>query len=227
MAQPPANPPLSQASSTRDEVNVGNVSAGNNASSTIHTENYVPSITTPVPTGLGVVPAEVDPNKKRNTSFKITGVLPSRPPSNSDDDDADESTVTEDDVPDTVSIHTDSTTGNGPYPNDTDGNRPVSKPEGPSTIKRSPNVAPDERQGTPSQPSQSGPSSNTPAPAVSTQVNPVVPSTAGPRRNSKQVEGSGAKGAGDGKGGVLPSIKTGMALGYRFNIFVYDHKLGK
>ena len=223
MAQPPANPAVPQARSTGDEATVGNVSVGNSMSSSIHAENYVPSITTPAPTGLGVAAPEVDPNKKRNTSFKITGVLPSRPPSNSDDDDADESTVTEDDVPDTVSIHTDSTTGNGPNQSDIDGSR-VSKPIGPSAPKQSGNAIADERQATPNQPSHTGPSSNTPVPATSTQGNTA--SNAGQRRNSKQVEG-GNKGGGDGKGGVLPSIKTGMALGYRFNIFVYDHKLGK
>ena len=70
MAQPPANPPVPQARSASDETIVGNVTAGNNASSTIHTDNYVPSITTPIPTGgLGTVAPEVDPNKKRNTSF--------------------------------------------------------------------------------------------------------------------------------------------------------------
>ena len=221
MAQPPANPPVPQARSASDETIVGNVTAGNNASSTIYTDNYVPSITTPIPTGLGTVAPEVDPNKKRNTSFKITGVLPSRPPSNSDDDDADESTVTEDDVPDTVPIHTDSTR-NGPTSSDTDGNRPSSKAAG---TKHSGNVNPDERQATPSQPSQSGPSSNTPVPAASAQGNPGLPANNEKRRNSQQVAG-GTKGGGAGTGGVLPSIKTGMALGYRFNIFVYDHKLG-
>ena len=221
MAQPPANPPVPQARSASDETIVGNVTTGNNASSTIHTDNYVPSITTPIPTDLGTVAPEVDSNKKRNTSFKITGVLPSRPPSNSDDDDADESTVTEDDVPDTVPIHTDSNR-NGPTSSDTDGNRPSSKAAG---TKHSGNVNPDERQATPSQPSQSGPSGNTPVPAASTQGNPALPANNEKRRNSQQVAG-GNKGGGAGTSGVLPSIKTGMALGYRFNIFVYDHKLG-
>ena len=112
MAQTPANPAIPHTRHVEDTNRPTASIVNPTESSAVIADNNVPSITTPIPTGVGTSGTETDPNKKRNTSFKITGILPSRPPSNSDDDDADESTVTEDDVPDTVPIHVEST-GNG------------------------------------------------------------------------------------------------------------------
>lgn len=221
MAQTPVNPAIPHTIPV-DDTNRPTVSIVNPTdSSAVFAEGYVPSITTPIPTGAGG--AETDPNKKRNTSFKITGILPSRPPSNSDDDDADESTVTEDDVPDTVPIHVVST-GNGisavnveaPRANPRTNTSPASMQIENSNVE----------QKTVPQHIPTVPSSNITGDVASTITNSLLGSQVGQRRNSQQVVGA-SKGSGVGGSGMLPSIRTGMALGYRFNIFVYDHKLGK
>merc|ERR1712110_752758 len=102
MAQPPPNPanPQMQLVSGENNPNIIPSQGLTETSSTVADSNVL-STTTTIPSGAGSAAVDADQTKKRNTSFKITGILPSRPPSNSDDDDADESTVTEDDVPDT------------------------------------------------------------------------------------------------------------------------------
>ena len=223
MAQTPANPAVPHTRPV-DDTNRPTVSIVNpTESSTVVADCYVPSTTTPIPTGVGTGGTEADPNKKRNTSFKITGILPSRPPSNSDDDDADESTVTEDDVPDTVPIHVD-TTGNGIPAVNAETTRAIPRNIASPASKQTGNSSIDQKPAPQHVPTV--PSSNISAEVASTITNSVLGSQLGQRRNSQQVVG-GSKGGGVGGSGMLPSIRTGMALGYRFNIFVYDHKLGK
>ena len=223
MAQTPANPAIPHTRHVEDTNRPMASIVNPTESSAAFADNNVPSITTPIPTAVGTSGAETDPNKKRNTSFKITGILPSRPPSNSDDDDADESTVTEDDVPDTVPIHAEST-GNGPPVANAETTRSNSRTNASTASKQTGN--PNVEQKPPPQHIPSVTTSYLPADVASTITNSVLGSQAGQRRNSQQVIG-GSKGSGIGGSGILPSIRTGMALGYRFNIFVYDHKLGK
>ena len=226
MAQPPPNPanPQMQLVSGENKPNILPSQGLMETSSTIADSNVL-STTTPIPSGTGSAAVDADQTKKRNTSFKITGILPSRPPSNSDDDDADESTVTEDDVPDTAPIHQDVSVAITSIANSEPikanvGNVEISASK-PTTENNS-----DSKTGTPQPPNLSEGSSSATMPVSTVPATPTVPSTTTPRRNSQQV-GVGSKSSGAGGSSVLPSMRTAMALGYRFNIFVYDHKLGK
>ena len=225
MAQTPTKPAVPLARSDSDDTNTENLHSGSQTESSMaFTENNVPSITTPLPSGTNTGGIEVDPTKKRNTSFKITGILPSRPPSNSDDDDADESTVTEDDVPDIAPIHPD-TTGNMAPKLDTEAIRPNVKNISNLASKEPSNSNVELKYATNYHHNPSESSNNVP---VSTNVaasTTGLPANLVQRRNSQQTTGS--KGGGPGGSAVPSSIRTGMALGYRFNIFVYDNKLGE
>ena len=214
MAQPPTNPAVPLVRSVTGDVNTGNNPPSE--SSVDNAENIAPSITTQTATGIGGI--DLDPNRKRNTSFKITGILPSRPPSNSDDDDGDETTVTEDDVPDIAPIHTDST-GNTVSDITADTNKPKFGTIDTTTVKEPSNANP-EQKSAPMYPQNVSES----AKIATGLTNSTLPPNIGQRRNSQQAIGGG-KGGGVGSG-MLPSIRPAMALGYRFNIFVYDYKLG-
>ena len=231
MAQPPTNPTVPYARSVSADMNTGNLPAVVPTETGVaNAESNVPSTTAPITPGIGIGGIDLDPTKKRNTSFKITGILPSRPPSNSDDDDVDDSTVTEDDVPDIVPIHEDSAAaGNGVNDMGTDTSTPNVGNVEANTIKQPSNTNLEQKQTSQSQQIASESSSNVPLSVAIAVTSPALPSNVGQRRNSQQTDG-GKKGSGVGGSGMLPSIRTAMALGYRFNIFVYDHKgqqLGK
>ena len=226
MAQPPTNPAVPYARTASNDITTTAIPppvVPKEQSAATTDKNPLPSTTSAPLAGIGGV--DLDPNRKRNTSFKITGILPSRPPSNSDDDDADESTVTEDDVPDTAPIHQDvsvaiTSIANSEPIKPNVGNVEISSSK-PTTENNS-----DSKTGTPQPPNLSEGSTSATMPVSTVPATPTVPSTTTPRRNSQQV-GVGSKGSGAGGSSVLPSMRTAMALGYRFNIFVYDHKLGK
>ena len=167
---------------------------------------------------------EADTDKKRNKSFKITGILPSRPPSNSDEDDVDDSTVTEDDIPDSASIHPADGTNEvnrvaPPVSAGLDIDNPAAMvPKHPQTI------LPENKQ--PSQ--QQNTNTSMVVPTTNLSAGPAAQDNSGQRRNSSAQSG----GKGSGVSGML-SVRTamvgmaGVGVGYRFNIFVYDNKLGK
>ena len=60
MAKTPSNPAIPHSRSA-DDTNRPTVSIINPTESAVLTENYVPSITTPIPTGIGTVGTEADP----------------------------------------------------------------------------------------------------------------------------------------------------------------------
>ena len=214
MAQPPTNPAVPYARTASDDTNITAIPppvVPKEQSAATTDRNPLPS-TTPAPlVGIGGVD---DPNRKRNTSFKITGILPSRPPSNSDEDDVDDSTVTEDEVPDCAPID------KGPVGNGvTESGSAAPLASGPKA--GSPQNTHSEHKQPP--PSETSKVPSSAAPVVTTAA---LPANVAQRRNSNVQTTGGSKGSGVSGSGMLPSIRTVMAMGYRFNIFVYDHKSG-